>query len=294
MIKSFEPIVNKNCKVLILGTMPGIQSLEKHEYYGNERNAFWKIIFCLLQQKISGNYEQKKQLLLQHKIALWDVLKACNREGSLDSCIEEPISNDFANFFKQYPNIKAVYFNGEPAEKFYKRLISKKDSDLFYHRLPSTSPSNAVKFEEKLQSWKPILIMLRGLKYCDIQSIEAYLGGFLGISYEVKINIVSLSGFYITKNCENNLIKQKDLVFSEKSLILFIHQLYENKVFSWNESYKSDVENVDGTYCKLKIISRDTTYNFSGSNEYPRQWKSFCKSMQDLIKEPFGCGSRFE
>ena len=283
MINSFEPIVNKNCKVLILGTMPGIQSLEKHEYYGNERNAFWKIMFSMLQQKISDNYEKKKELLLQHEIALWDVLKACNREGSLDSCIEEPIPNDFENFFKQYPNIEAVYFNGEPAEKFYKRLVGKKDSDMFYYRLPSTSPSNAVKFEEKLQYWKPILLMLSGLKYCDIESIDVYLGGFLGSSYEVKINIASLSGFYITKNCENNLIKQKDLVFWEKSLIRFIHQLYENKVFSWNESYKSDVENVDGTHWELKIVSRETTYNFSGSNEYPKQWKSFCKSIQGLI-----------
>jgi hypothetical protein len=113
------------------------------------------------------------------------------------------------------------------------------------------------------------------------------LGGYFGNSYEVKIDIASLSGFYIAKNCENSLNKQKDLVFSEKSLILFIHQLYENKVFSWKESYKPEVEIMDGTHWHLKIVYRDNTYNYSGSNRYPRQWKSFCKSMQNLTKEQF-------
>lgn len=166
MINSFEPIVSKDCRILILGTMPGIQSLEKREYYGNERNAFWKIIFSLFQQEISNSYEHKKAFLLQHKIALWDVLKACDREGSSDNNIKKPIPNDFDGFFEQYPSIRAIYFNGEPAEKFFKKLVGKKweDSGMSFHRLPSTSPANAVKFEQKLQDWKPILLMLESLE----------------------------------------------------------------------------------------------------------------------------------
>lgn len=284
MINSFEPIVNKDSKILILGTMPGVQSLQRQEYYGNERNAFWKIIFSLLQQKITNDYERKKKLLLEHRIALWDVLKACNREGSLDSDIKDAVPNDFASFFKQYPNIKAVYFNGEPAEKFYKKLVGIKNFDVFYHRLPSTSPSNAVKFEEKLNYWKVILLMLKGLKSCDIDSIEV----FLKHSCELKINIRELSGFYLAKDAENNIIKQRDLAFAEKALIQFIHRLYESRVFSWKKSLESDLEMGDTNHWTVKIVCRDLTYNFSGSNEYPKQWKNFRKSIQSLIEEPFG------
>jgi len=280
VIKSFEPIVDKDSKILILGTMPGIQSLRRHEYYGNERNAFWKIIFSLLQQKASSNYEQKKELLLQHNIALWDVLKACNREGSLDSDIKDAIPNDFTGFFKQYPNIEAVYFNGEPAEKFYRRLIGMKKNDILYHRLPSTSPSNAVKFEEKLHYWKPILITSKGLKHCDIESIEVK-----DYSFELKINIGELTGYYFSKDEKNNPIKRRDLVFSQKALILFLHKLYENRVFSWRCIYNPDVEIENRTRWRIKIVSKGTTYNISGNNQYPKQWKNFCKAIQNLIIE---------
>lgn len=279
MISSFEPIVDKNSKILILGTMPGNQSLIKHQYYGNERNAFWKIMFYLLEQKAISTYEQKKELLLQHKIALWDVLKACNREGSLDNDIKDAIPNDFAGFFKHYPNIAAVYFNGEPAEKFYRRLIGTNNFDIFYHRLPSTSPSNAVKFEEKLHYWKPILFTLKGLEYCDVESVEV----FANSSFELKINIGALSGYYFVKDHENNIVERKDLEFSERTLILFLHKLYENRVFSWRSIYNSDAEIGSGTQWRVNIISRDTTYIFSGSNQHPKQWKSFCNAIQSLI-----------
>ncbi|MEN2776612.1 DNA-deoxyinosine glycosylase [Acetivibrio clariflavus] len=284
MINSFEPIVNKNCKILILGTMPGVQSLKRHEYYGNDRNAFWKIIFSLFQQKLSNDYEQKKEFLLKNRIALWDVLKACNREGSLDNDIKDPIPNNFASFFKQYPNIEAVYFNGEPAEKFYRRLVGVKNSDIFFHRLPSTSPSNAVKFEEKLKYWKPILLMLKGIQSCDIESIEV----FLDYSCELKINIKKMNGFYVTEDTENNLIGKRNLAFSEKALIQFIHRLYENRVFSWEKSNKPEVEKVGGPNWRVKITCMDAVYAYTGSNKYPRQWKDFCKSVQSLIEEPFG------
>jgi len=162
MISSFEPIIDKDCKILILGTMPGVKSLEKQEYYGHERNAFWKIIYSLFQNELKSEYSQKKAFLLEHNIALWDVLKSCYREGSSDSNIKNPIPNDFGELFKQYPNIKAIYFNGEPAEKLYKRFVSKAlgDIKILLYRLPSTSPANAIKFEQKYEQWKQILLML--------------------------------------------------------------------------------------------------------------------------------------
>jgi len=159
MINSFEPIIDKDCKILILGTMPGIQSIEKQEYYGNKRNSFWKIVFFLFDQDISSNYQYKKEFLLQHKIALWDVIKSCDREGSSDSAIKNPTPNELNKILEKYPNIKAIYFNGGQAEKFFNRLIAKTISNrsIEFHRLPSTSPANTVKFEQKFEHWKLIL-----------------------------------------------------------------------------------------------------------------------------------------
>ncbi|MHB8062809.1 MAG: DNA-deoxyinosine glycosylase [Ruminiclostridium sp.] len=163
MISSFEPIIDKDCKILILGTMPGVKSLERQEYYGNERNSFWKIIYSLFQCEIADDYSQKKAFLLQHNIALWDVLKACYREGSSDSNIKNPIPNDFVGLFSLYPNIKAIYFNGEPAEKLFKRFVSNisDNINLPLYRLPSTSPANAIKFERKLEQWEKILLVFK-------------------------------------------------------------------------------------------------------------------------------------
>jgi len=163
MISSFEPVIDENCKILILGTMPGVKSLEKQEYYGHERNAFWKIIFSLFHQELIEDYSQKMYFLLQQHIALWDVLKSCDREGSSDSNIKKPIPNDFNRLFKQYPNIEAIYFNGGPAEKLFKSFVSKMLSDINIpsYRLPSTSPANAIRFEKKLEQWQLILLGLK-------------------------------------------------------------------------------------------------------------------------------------
>lgn len=162
MISSFQPIIDKNCKILILGTMPGVRSLQKQEYYGHERNSFWKIIYSLFHTELTNNYLDKKAFLLRHNIALWDVLKACYREGSSDSNIKNPIANDFVELFTLYPNIKAIFFNGEPAQKLFSRFIIKTlgGTDLPLFKLPSTSPANTVKVEEKYEQWKKILNFL--------------------------------------------------------------------------------------------------------------------------------------
>lgn len=290
MLNSFEPVINKDSRVLILGTMPGIKSLEKQEYYGNERNAFWKIIFSLFNKELTTDYEQRKEFLLQHNIALWDVLKSCDRKGSGDNEITNPVPNDFNGLFSQYPNIEAIYFNGEPAEKFFKKLVigTNTDSGIVFHKLPSTSPANAVKFEQKLKYWKLILIMLEGLKHSDIQRLETFVGGFTGNSFEVKINFESLTGAYRGMDFGYELYKEKDLVLTEKSLILFIHMLYENRILYWNKRYEPDYEILDGTQWSVEVVRNNKTYHFSGNNKYPPQWKLFCKCIQRLVQEPFG------
>ncbi len=159
MIYSFEPIVDENCKIIILGTMPGVQSLMKQEYYANKQNSFWRIIFSLFGEEPASDYNEKKKFILKHHIALWDVLEACDREGSLDSDIKNPKPNDFVSLFNKYTGIKSVYFNGSPAETLFKRYVKAKieRNDLKYHRLPSTSPTYTVGFAEKFNKWKVVL-----------------------------------------------------------------------------------------------------------------------------------------
>lgn len=154
-INSFAPIINKDCTTLILGSMPGNESLRKNEYYGYKNNAFWKIIFALFDADYINDYNIKTQLLLDNNIALWDVIRSCERDGSLDSNIRKDEPNDFDGLYSEYPNIKHIFFNGTKA---YKTYISKIGFDERHNftKLASTSPAHAVKFEKKLNDWRII------------------------------------------------------------------------------------------------------------------------------------------
>lgn len=136
--------------------MPSVQSLAANQYYGNPRNAFWKIIFTLFNTPFSTDYEQRKNVLLENRIALWDALEACVRPGSLDSAIEQEVPNNFNSFLKTHPNIKHIYFNGQKAAAYFKKYI-KLENDYQLTTLPSTSPAHAGKsFEVKLKEWSII------------------------------------------------------------------------------------------------------------------------------------------
>lgn len=151
---SFLPINSPTSKVLILGTMPGIKSLEMQQYYAHPRNSFWKILFTILGEDFSEEYELRRNLLLNNNIALWDVLQYCERTGSLDSAIRNEIVNDFTLFFKENPEVTTIIFNGQKAAALFKKHVKTKKS---YHvvTMPSTSPAHAGKtFESKLAEWK--------------------------------------------------------------------------------------------------------------------------------------------
>jgi len=111
-VHSFEPIEDRNSEVLILGSMPGRVSLTAGEYYAHPRNVFWRIISELLQFDATSAYERRVQALKSARIALWDVLQSCTREGSLDAMIENDtlIANDFRTFFRTHKGIKYVFF----------------------------------------------------------------------------------------------------------------------------------------------------------------------------------------
>ncbi|MEZ0006543.1 hypoxanthine-DNA glycosylase [Flavobacterium sp. 28YEA47A] len=161
MKQAFPPLVNQNSKILILGTMPGEKSLELQEYYGNKGNSFWKLLFTLFDQPLPKEYAEKKQLLKENDIALWDVLAYCERTGSLDSNIKNEKANDFESFYKQYPNIRHIFFSSKNASNFYDKYVGRK-KDLQYSILPSPSGANASKsFLQKLEEWEALLEALK-------------------------------------------------------------------------------------------------------------------------------------
>ena len=143
--KSFEPSIDNNSKVLILGSMPGIKSLEKQQYYAHPQNRFWKLmgIICNVSNLHECDYDLKLKTLLKNNIALWDVIKSCKREGSLDSDIKNETVNNLRNLLKKYPNIKTICLNGGKSfiafKKYFPDLLQKYNC----HKMLSTSPANA-------------------------------------------------------------------------------------------------------------------------------------------------------
>jgi double-stranded uracil-DNA glycosylase len=154
--------------VLVLGSMPGGASLEAREYYAHPRNAFWPIMATLLGTPRLATYRARVAALLRHRIALWDVVAACARPGSLDSAIESSsiVVNDFAAFFAAHERIRAVYCNGTAAATLYRRFVlpelEPRWRDLPLVRLPSTSPAHAARdFAAKLDAWRAVAAAAR-------------------------------------------------------------------------------------------------------------------------------------
>ncbi len=157
MLKGFAPVAGTDARVLILGTMPSVASIRENQYYGHPQNAFWKIIFSLWDKQVPAEYDNRIQFLIEKRIALWDVLSACERVGSADSNIKQPAANDFNIIADKCPMLGAVFFNSQNAEVLYKRLVVPDVfSSLKKMTLPSTSPARAMKFEKKLSLWLPV------------------------------------------------------------------------------------------------------------------------------------------
>ena len=164
-IYSFPSLSNPEASILLLGTMPGVKSLELNEYYGHPQNNFWKLLALVFEEDIPKEYHQKKEVLQRNKIAVWDVLQACERQGSLDSAIMKEVPNDFTEFLNQHPNIKIIAFNGQKAAAYFKKHIQISGNYQLI-TLPSSSPANASKsFEYKLMEWKIIRISQPSLNF---------------------------------------------------------------------------------------------------------------------------------
>lgn len=158
---SFAPVLPEEPKVLILGSMPGVLSLEKQEYYGNPRNHFWDIFFTLFNQEKITDYVEKLAFVKKHHIALWDSIGACYREGSLDANIVAEEPNDIIGLLQDYPSIKLIACNGTKSYQIFLKNFSEKSlGDVQVIKMPSTSPipgRYTKTFEGKVEAWSQIL-----------------------------------------------------------------------------------------------------------------------------------------
>lgn len=156
----FEPVFNRDSRVLILGTLPSVKSRENQFYYGHPQNRFWKVLAEIFQCPLPGTIEEKKQCLLEHGVAVWDVIASCDIIGSSDSSIKNVKPANLEVILKE-ASIRQIYANGQKAWQLYQKYsypVTKRDCI----RLPSTSPANAAwQMERLVPAWSVIKEALR-------------------------------------------------------------------------------------------------------------------------------------
>lgn len=157
MLKSLECIADENSNILILGTFPSEASRKAKQFYGNKRNQFWKLLFEVFNEQYSNetSYEKKTQFLLKNNIALWDVIHTCETARSLDSEIKNPTFNDIPKFLSKHPKITKIFCNGKMVYNLVKKMGIEEEK---INVLPSSSPTNTMKYVDKLNLWKSIIL----------------------------------------------------------------------------------------------------------------------------------------
>ncbi len=149
------PVRGTSMEVIILGSFPSCQSLQHQEYYGNPQNHFWKIVEALLQIDHHLPYSVRTTRLTDRKIALWDVVSTCCRQGSADARIRSPVFNDLRGFFGSCPSLRLIVLNGSTAGRYFSMM--KMTVPVPVVVLPSTSPANTrLSLNEKIKRWEII------------------------------------------------------------------------------------------------------------------------------------------
>ena len=155
LLHTIAPVYDERSKILILGSFPSVKSRESEFFYGHPRNRFWSVLAAVFEEEVPGTVSEKKAFLLEHNVALWDVIGSCEIEGSSDSSIRNAIPNDISPILSK-ADIRTIYVNGRTAEKYYNkylRAVVGRDAV----PLPSTSPANAGwSFERLLDAWMRI------------------------------------------------------------------------------------------------------------------------------------------
>ena len=151
----FAPVYDTNSKILILGSFPSVKSREQQFFYGHPQNRFWKVIAGLTESEVPQTIEEKKKLLLEHGIAIWDVIESCDIIGSSDSSIKNVVPADIERVVAN-SKIQNIYANGGTAKKLYEKYSQKKTGREIIG-LPSTSPANAAySLERLLECWQEV------------------------------------------------------------------------------------------------------------------------------------------
>ena len=156
-IESFPPIENPGARLLILGTMPSVVSLQQAFYYAHPRNCFWPMMAEILGETRPQTDEDKRHMLSAHGIALWDVAKSCVRPGSLDSHIKDALPNDIHGLLARCPKIELILLNGGTAMALYRKMLPTLAISHPCRQMPSTSPAYTLPYEQKRSAWAEAL-----------------------------------------------------------------------------------------------------------------------------------------
>jgi hypoxanthine-DNA glycosylase len=156
LLTCFPPVVDRKTGILILGSFPGVASLQAQQYYAHPRNQFWRLLSALLEEDfVALPYEQRLKRLLAHRVGLWDVIGACEREGSLDTAIRNAQANDFEMLKTRCPALRRIAFNGKTSGRHAGSFAEAGFETIV---LPSSSPAHAaMNFEQKLALWRGIM-----------------------------------------------------------------------------------------------------------------------------------------
>jgi hypoxanthine-DNA glycosylase len=161
--RSLPPVVYRNTRILILGSLPGSASLAAQAYYAHPRNHFWRIFGILLDEPnlAERSYAQRLRVFKHHRIGLWDVVGRAQRQGSLDQNLKNITPNPLAELLPQLPQLEAIAFNGQTAARIGQSQLGQRPlpnnpllKNIALYVMPSTSPANTMPFTEKVAVWK--------------------------------------------------------------------------------------------------------------------------------------------
>ncbi len=155
---TFPPVYDQNSKILILGSFPSVKSREIQFFYGHPQNRFWKVIANVLDCKVPTTIDEKKCILLQNGVAVWDVIASCSIVGSSDTSIKDVVVNDFSKILSE-SKVTSIYVNGTKAYELYHKY-AEKETGIKAVKLPSTSPANAAWNLDRLcKAWKEKIVL---------------------------------------------------------------------------------------------------------------------------------------
>lgn len=155
MLTCFPPVVNADTKILLLGSLPGVASLNAVQYYAHPRNQFWDLLGEVIGVPLRPLlYADRLSTVLQHGVGLWDVIAEAQRDGSLDSAIRNHLGNDLLTLLATLPNLRTIGFNGASAAKIGEKALGEVAQRYRIVRLPSSSPAYAgMRYADKLAVW---------------------------------------------------------------------------------------------------------------------------------------------